>query len=217
MQTLVDALNADWVGYEDIHTLIQKKGHFFGNDDTTSNYVARLFSETVYEILKDKQNIWGYKLRLSNLQGYNPHHELFGKITKATPDGRRNGEKLKFGLGQIGGYDRNGLTALLNSVAKCDPHGIITAGSSVTNVYLDEQLIKNDENFEKTARLLETYFWNGGTHFQLNYVSKEDLIQAKVTPQEYQHLRVRVSGFADYFVRLPESVQDDVIERTVYK
>ena len=79
---------------------------------------------------------------------------------------------------------------------------------------IDEQLIKNDDNFEKTVDMLETYFKNGGVHFQLTYVSKEDLIKAKVTPEDYKNLRVRVSGFSDYFVKLNEAIQDDIIERT---
>jgi formate C-acetyltransferase len=62
--------------------------------------------------------------------------------------------------------------------------------------------------------LLETYFKNGGVHFQLTYVSKEDLINAKVTPEDYKNLRVRVSGFSDYFVKLNENVQDEIIDRT---
>lgn len=217
MKELVDALTANWKGYEDLHTLIMKKGNFFGNDDETSNYIARLFSDTMYDIAKNKCNIFGYKIRFGNLQGYIPHHEWFGKGTKATPDGRRCGEKLKFGFGQNDGKDRNGLTALLNSVAKCDPSGIVTAGSSVTNLYLEDKLIKDDTTFLNVARMLETYFLNGGTHFQLNYLSKNDLIKAKESPEEHKNLRVRVSGFSDYFIRLTESVQDDIIDRTVQK
>lgn len=109
------------------------------------------------------------------MQGYNPHHQIFGSATRATPDGRHAGEALKFGIGQSGGYDREGLTALLQSVAKCDAHGIITTGPSVTNLYLDEKLITDDEQFLKTARMLEIYFMTGGTQFQINYVSKEEL------------------------------------------
>ena len=56
----------------------------------------------------------------------------------------------------------------------------------------------------------------GGRHFQLNYVSKEDLIHAKESPEDYLSLRVRVSGFADHFVNLKESVQDDIIARTTH-
>ena len=68
--------------------------------------------------------------------------------------------------------------------------------------------------FEKTVKLFETYLQNGGIHFQLTYVSKNDLICAQKAPDEYKHLRVRVSGFSDYFVNLNEALQDDVIART---
>jgi formate C-acetyltransferase len=120
---------------------------------------------------------------------------------------------LKFGLGQSEGRDREGLSALLNSIAKADPTGI-GCGSSVTNITLDEKLMKNDEAFEKTVDMLLTYFKMGGVHFQLNYISREDLICAKKTPDEYKNLRVRVSGFSDYFVKLNEAIQDEVISRT---
>lgn len=215
MQYLTDALHADWVGYEDLHMLIVKRGRFFGNDDEISNYVARLVLNAIYEHMKDKRSLHGYFVGIGNLQGYYPHHKWFGENTKATPDGRKKGEMLKFGIGQSGGYDRNGLTSLLNSVAKCDPNHIM-CGSNVTNIYLDEKLISEDENFEKTARMMETYFKNGGVHFQLNYISKEDLKEAKKTPEKHSNLRVRVSGFSDFFVKLPEKTQDDIIKRTVH-
>ena len=119
-------------------------------------------------------------------------------------------------MDQSEGKDRNGLTALLNSIARVDPNGI-GCGSTVTNIMLDEQLIKNDTNFNKTADLLETYFKNGGAHFQLTYVSREDLLNAKKAPEKYKNLRVRVSGFSDYFVNLNEPLQDDIIRRTIHK
>ena len=134
----------------------------------------------------------------------------------ATPDGRHDGDLIKFGIGQSEGRDREGLTALLNSVAKADPYAI-SCGSTVTNFTIDEQLVKNDDNFEKTVDMFETYFKNGGVHFQLTYVSKEDLIKAKCTPEDYKTLRVRVTGFSDYFVKLQESVQNDIISRTTQK
>ncbi len=216
MQELVNALNANWEGFEDLHTLIVNKGDFFGNDTSRSNEVAQRLYQSLYEYLKDKTNLFGYHFLIGDLMGYNVHHKWFGENTKATPDGRYAGDSLKFGLGQSEGKDRNGLTALLNSVAKIDPNGI-GCGSTVTNFMIDEQLVKNDDHFEKTVDMLETYFKNGGVHFQLTYVSKEDLLNAKVTPEGYKNLRVRVSGFSDYFVKLNESIQDDIIERTINK
>lgn len=213
MSELIKALQANWVGYEDLRTVILKKGDFFGNDTARSNEVAQRLYADLYKYLKGKKNLFGYQWLIGDLTGYNEHYKWFGEKMQATPDGRKAGEQLKFGLGQSQGRDRNGLTALLNSIAKVDPSGI-ACGSTVTNVTIDEQLIKNDENFEKTVDMFEAYFKNGGVHFQLTYVSKEDLISAKKTPEEYKHLRVRVSGFSDYFVKLNNALQDDIIDRT---
>ncbi|MBQ4323905.1 MAG: hypothetical protein IJC19_08185 [Clostridia bacterium] len=216
MEELIAAVRNNWVGYEDLQTLIRKRGDFFGNDTERSNAIARRFFDSLYAHLLGKKNIFGYPILLGDLIGYNPHHKWFGECTKATPDGRCSGEMLKFGFGQSGGYDREGLTALLNSIAAADRHGI-RCGSTVTNVTLDEALIKDDANFEKTVDLFRTYFEKGGVHFQLTYVSKKDLICAKETPDDYKHLRVRVSGFSDYFVKLNEAIQDDIIARTEQK
>lgn len=216
MQQLIEVLQANWQGYERLRALILSKGDFFGNDTARSNEVAQRVFQSVYEHLKGQTNLFGYPLLIGDLIGYNPHHKWFGAQMEATPDGRFRGDPLKFGLGQSEGRDRNGLTALLNSIAKVDPNGI-GCGSTVTNLMVEEILIRNDDYFEKTVDLLETYFQNGGVHFQLTYVSKEDLLKAKENPAQYQSLRVRVSGFSDYFVNLHEDLQNDVIERTVQK
>lgn len=213
MAELVEALQNNWEGYEDIRILIRKKGQFFGNDDRISNEAAARFTESVYKILKDKESVFGYRYLVGNLIGYNQHHAWFGERTLATPDGRMNGQAFKFGLGQSDGYDRSGLSALLNAVAKCDANHILH-GPTVTNITLDEKMVTEEANFEKTVKLFETYFRNGGIHFQLNYVSKEDLLAAKETPENYGNLRVRVSGFSDYFVNLNDDLQDDIIDRT---
>ena len=216
MKELISALHANWQGHEEMRTLILKNGKFFGHADDTSNSVAQRLYAGLFNFLKDKTNLYGYHWLIGDLVGYNSHHKWFGENTKATPDGRYRGDMLKFGLGQSEGRDREGLSALLNSIAKVDPNGI-GCGATVTNITIDEQLIKNDENFEKTVDLLLTYFQNGGVHFQLTYVSKEDLICAKETPDDYKHLRVRVSGFSDYFVKLEEALQDNIIARTEQK
>lgn len=43
MKELVDAVKNNWAGYEDLRTIIMKKGKFFGNDDDCSNEVANRF------------------------------------------------------------------------------------------------------------------------------------------------------------------------------
>lgn len=215
MSDLINAVQSNWSGYEELRGMILKIGKFFGNDDEISNYVAGRVYTSFYNHLKNKKNVFGYQWLIGDLLGYNEHHKWFGEKTKATPDGRYDGDLIKFGIGQSEGKDREGLTALLNSLAKLDPYGI-SCGSTVTNISLDEQLIKNDDYFEKVVDMFETYFKNGGIHFQLTYVSKKDLIAAQKDPEKYNNLRVRVTGFSDYFVNLLKSVQDDIIERTTH-
>ena len=76
---------------------------------------------------------------------------------------------------------------------------------------LDEAPVKNNDNFEKLVSLLETYFKNGGTHFQLTYVSKEDLIEAQKEPEKYQNLQIRLCGWNVRFIDLDKDVQDEFI------
>ena len=64
--------------------------------------------------------------------------------------------------------------------------------------------------------LIKTYFDLGGGHIQFNCVSSETLRDAKVKPQDYKDLVVRVAGFSSYFTRLYEGVQDEIIKRTEY-
>ena len=215
IKELIDALKNNWQGYEDLRNMILKKGHFFGNDEDCSNGVAKRLLGSIGE-WNNSENYLGKKWVFGNLIGYNEHHKFFGDKLKATPDGRYSGDMINYGIGQSQGKDRNGLTALLNSVAKCDPEAVLT-GPSVTNVLIDEKLIRDNDNFEKLVDLFQTYFLNGGTHFQLTYVSKEDLINAKKTPEDYKNLRVRVSGFSDYFIFLNDALQDEIITRTVKK
>lgn len=216
MQDLISALHSNWAGYEDMRTIILKRGCFWGNDDVLSNSVAQQLYQSLYNFLKGKKNLFGYQWLVGDLLGYNEHHKMFGEKTLATPDGRCNYDLIKFGIGQSEGKDREGLTALLNSIAKCDANAI-ACGSTITNLYLDKKLVSEQANFEKLADMLEIFFNQGGVHFQLTYASKDDLVSAKASPENYKSLRVRVTGFSDYFVKLKPSIQDDIICRTVHR
>ena len=93
-------------------------------------------------------------------------------------------------------------------------------GTTPAEFFADDEpeqvVVKNEDYFEKVVDMFEAYFKNGGVHFQLTYVSKADLIAAQKDPEKYNNLRVRVTGFSDYFVNLRESIQNDIIERTTH-
>ena len=211
MEELIQALACNWQGYDELRTLILKKGDFFGNDTEISTYVAARFYNDLYEYIKNKRTVFGYPVLLGDHTGYQLHFKWFGEGTKATPDGRYNGEPLSYGISQTNAKARNGLTALMNAISKFDIHGI--SGATVTNFNLDPSYAKDNENFEKAVCLLEAFFKNGGIQFQLNHTSRDELLCAKANPNEYQHLKVRVTGYSDYFTRLNDVIQDSIIKR----
>lgn len=216
MEQLLDALAADWHGYDLMHRMIRKRGRFFGNNDPVSDALAQRFTRSLYAYASKVRNLFGNRVLYGCLAGYNPHYIWFGQSTAATPDGRRNGEPFMVGAGQSDGKDRSGLTSLLNSVAQMDPTGIL-CGPFLCNLMLDETLVRKDENFVKTAQMLEAYFKSGGLHLQLNYVSTEELLDAREHPEKYGNLRVRVSGFSGTFTLLEDEMQNEIIRRTVQK
>ena len=211
MGELTDALHADWQGYEELRAMILKKGNFFGNDDDTSNYVAKRFYDDLFEYAKNKRTVFGYPILIGDHTGYPSHFKWFGEATAATPDGRHAGAPLSYGISQTNAKARNGLTALMNAICKFDRHGISSA--TVTNFDLDESYFKSEDSFEKTADLLEVYFKNGGMQFQLNSISTEELLDAKANPEQHQGLRVRVTGYSDFCANLKTETQDSIIQR----
>ena len=62
--------------------------------------------------------------------------------------------------------------------------------------------------------MIKTYLTHGGKHIQFNVVDRAEMEDAKIHPEEHPELVVRVAGYSAYFTRLPESIQDEVIERT---
>lgn len=214
MEQLIHMLRVNWEGYEDVRRTIYRTTKYHGNDDPMAKEVAKQVSWMIKDIIKDKRNVFGFKYVVGNQTGYCQHNVYFGRELPATPDGRYAGDSITFGGGQGSGRDRKGLTALLNSIAEMDP-ACIVCGPCVSNVLLDEVLITNDSNFEKIVSMVDSYFRKGGLHIQLNYVSKDELMAARAEPEKHENLRVRVSGFSGYYVRLEPGLQDEILERTI--
>lgn len=216
MAYLIDVLRSNWEKDEDLRSEIFRTGRFFGNNDPLSNEIAQRFTSTLYELTKDRTVRNGAHILIGTLAGYNPYYIRFGELTEATPDGRYRGEGFMVGIGQSGGRDRNGLLSLLSSIAKMDPTRVMS-GATVCNVMIDGVLMKNNEYFDKVCRMIEEYFKQGGIHIQLNYVTREELLEAQKTPDKYSNLRVRVSGYSANFVQLSDVHQTEIINRTVQK
>jgi len=63
--------------------------------------------------------------------------------------------------------------------------------------------------------LVLTYFHLGGLHVGISVVDHETFKDAMVHPDKHRSLTVRLYGFSEYFVSLPEWQQLAVLNRTV--
>ncbi len=216
MQELADAIAANWQGFDKLHAEIVSEGRFFGANDAFTNETARYMHLALGRIVAGRRDRFGNLFDFGNLAGYNDHGALFGRVTGATPDGRRAGEDMSFGSGPAMHHGTDAATSALLAVARADPEHI-NCGGGIMNLSLPASTVSDDNEFEKVVLLVETYFSEGGMHLQLNHVSRETLIDAQQHPEKYPTLRVRVSGFSGYFVRMKKTTQDEIIARMVVR
>ncbi|WP_337250326.1 glycine radical domain-containing protein [Acetomicrobium sp.] len=141
-------------------------------------------------------------------------HVYFGKVTGATPDGRKAGFPVSEGISPVQGSDRKGIAAVFGSVSKCDWD---KTGGALLNQKLSPDLLEGEENVKKLAQAIRTFFMMGGHHVQFNVVSTELLKEAQKRPKDFQDLMVRVAGYSDYFVNLPKGLQEEIIARTEHE
>ena len=207
---LANALKQNWQGYEELRSEILKKGTFWGNDNSADE-IASSFICTLEELCKDRKPLKGGVFRFGSYTGYNSSNVSMGKMTGATPDGRLAGDCLCPAMNAGPGKMKNGLTGYLSSVAKNDYSFLI--GPLATNITLDSALADTPDKLDKLTMLFKTFLDMGGLQLQPTYLSAEELEKAQQTPENYEDLRVRVTGFSACFTKLDKGVQDEVISR----
>jgi len=142
-------------------------------------------------------------------------HERLGRETGATPDGRRAGFPFADGCGPAQGRESCGPTAAVLSVTGWDHSRMV--GGLAYNLKFNSSLFRSEEGFEGLKALILTYLRRGGFEVQVNVVDGETLKAARVDPEAYRDLIVRIGGYADYFTRLSPEMQDELILRTEFE
>jgi len=51
---------------------------------------------------------------------------------------------------------------------------------------------------------------------QVNVVDRETLLDARKHPENHRDLIVRIGGYSDYYVRLSDALQQEILERREY-
>jgi formate C-acetyltransferase len=213
MAELLDALDKNFDGYDDMHHLLKTTELKFGNDndyvDSIAKDVVDHFNSYLLTVPTFRGGFYG--------GGCSPFVRApsYGARTGALPNGKKKGETLLAdSIGATPGCDTNGPTALLKSCLKFD-HTLPTSGF-ILNIKFDKKLFESEVGQEGFLALYRAYFGNGGQQISAYTVSADELLDARKHPEKHRNLIVRVGGYSDYFVNLSGELQENVIKRTYH-
>lgn len=206
---LVKALKADFKGFEKLRSELHNLPKF-GNDIPEVDTFSRWVMDTYYDAFNGKVNTRGGKF-VAGFYSTTTHYS-FGRQTAALPNGRLKGKPFSSGIAPMNGADVLGPTAMFNSITALD---FERAHNGVNvNAKFDTATLKGEHGRMILEALLLSYFKNGGMQVQLNVLDTEMLKEAKLNPEKYPNLLVRVSGYSAYFNDLSSAMKDEIIERS---
>jgi len=210
-ERMLEALRNNFRGYEILRQVCLNKVPKYGNDVPEVDERGTKWLKYFATSLGRFRNYRGgkYNLGLYTVSAHVP----MGQNVAATPDGRLAGTPLADGgVSPMYGKDKEGPTAVLNSVSKL-PFDLAANGALLNMKFLPS-LFKTEEDRENFCSLLRAFVDLKIHHVQFNVVNAEDLLKAKVDPDSYRGLTIRVAGYTAYFTELADDLQNEIIERT---
>lgn len=203
------ALDADWVGFEDLRSRALKCPHKYGINDELADSYAGALARMIALRINNRPNARGgvYKTMFHSAMQFVRQ----GEKTPATPDGRMAGEEMSKNASPVSGMDTQGVTALLSSAVKLEP--TLFTETFCLDIMLHPSAAQGVEGLEAMRDLLTFYLKNGGMCIQFNIFDVKTLKDAQNNPQKYRNLQVRVCGWNVLWNNLSRSEQDSYIKR----
>ena len=137
-----------------------------------------------------------------------------GKVTWATPNGRKASEYLSEGISASHGMDVKGPTVSLTSMARARNLSYREKGGDLINLKFSPANVAGEEGTRRLMQLIRTWCDLKHWHIQFNILNKETLLAAQKDPEKYRNLIVRIAGYSAYFVDLSPMQQAEIIART---
>ena len=213
-ERLLHALQTGFEGEELLRAALINKVPKYGNDVQWVDELGVKWVNYFADGLKKYRNRRGgiYQMGLYTVSAHVP----MGQNVGASADGRLPKDPLADGgVSAMYGRDRQGPTALLQSVAKL-PFSKASNGTLLNMKFLP-QFFATDEGIRKFTELLRAVCALGISHIQFNVLNEKDLRAAQKHPEQYRSLTVRVAGYTAYFTELAPDLQDEIIARTTYE
>ncbi|NLA11945.1 MAG: formate acetyltransferase [Firmicutes bacterium] len=211
-RTLLQALEADFAGYEALHMRIAGRIPKFGSDSVAPRQLAQELIDFIYDCYQSLENYRGgvYTSGFWSMS----NHVAFGTLSGALPSGRLKGKPFTPGITPSPGVTDE-LLPNIHTIAGLDP--LKMPNNIAFNVKVAPGAQDSHAAFvERVTAYAKSYFELGGMQMQFNIVTTEMLREAVDRPEDYRWLLVRISGYNAYFVELNRDMQQEIIERTEF-
>jgi formate C-acetyltransferase len=212
-ETMLAMMRTNFSGYEAERQICINRVPKYGNDIEWVDVLGKKWVNYFADRLAEYKNARGGPIQMG-LYTVSAHVPM-GLNVAATPDGRWAKSPLADGgVSAMYGRDKNGPTALLNSVSKLD-HKRASNGSLLNMKFLPS-MFSSAESKSKFMALIRGLVKRKIAHVQFNVMDAEELKDAKLHPERYSNLIVRVAGYTAYFIELADDLQNEIIERTAH-
>lgn len=209
---LLDALNANFEGCENIRNLLLSCPKMGSNDDYVDS-LATFLMDAFSGYLNGKPNDHGGTWRAGT--GSAMEYIRKGEECPATADGRYQGTPYSSSFSPSPDANVDGLLSVIMSFTKFDMKKIINGGPLTIEIH--DTVLRNEMGIQKTARLVSEFIKRGGHQLQLNSINRDVLLDAQKHPENYPNLIVRVWGWSGYFNELDVKYQSHIIKRAEFK
>ena len=181
MNQLLDALEADFKGFEEMQYKLIYKTPKYGNDDDYADKQEVDVFNTYYNAINGHKTPRGGQYRVNMLP--TTCHIYFGSVIGASADGRKSKQPLSEGISPVQGADVNGPTAVIKSAAKIDQ---VKTGGTLLNQKFTPSLLETEKGCQSLVHLVRSYFKMDGHHIQFNVVDADVLRKAQKEPEKYK-------------------------------
>ncbi|MBI3972762.1 MAG: hypothetical protein HY332_15915 [Chloroflexi bacterium] len=212
LDEVLEAMSSNFEGREPMRLYLRNRVPKWGNGEPDADAMARVIADHYCQKVHSFRNGRGGACQAA-LFTLTAALSL-GRVTGATPDGRKAHESLAPGVGAAYGVDKNGVTGLVSSVTKLDFSE--TPNGSVLDVTLHPTAVRGDDGLCAFVSLMKTFFQRGGYAVQFNVFDADTLRDAQRHPERYESLQIRVTGWSVYFNALSKEEQDQYIRRIAY-